>query len=114
MRYFLESVSTILYYYLVLIRPLVQHLEKQVLGEQLGTKQSCYLWPAKHSLLVERPSSLHVGCENKDGMLDRSVQDITTPWQRPGFWPIHNYVVHPALGWGFGPIRTLVKKVTKG
>jgi hypothetical protein len=41
--YFLESMSTILYYYLVLIRLFVQSLEKQVLEEQLSPEQACYL-----------------------------------------------------------------------
>lgn len=48
-RYFPESMSKILYYYLVLIRPFVQHLERQVLG-QLATEQPYYLWPARCSL----------------------------------------------------------------
>jgi hypothetical protein len=41
--YIPESMSTILYYYLVLIRLFVQSLENQVLGEQLGPEQACYL-----------------------------------------------------------------------
>jgi hypothetical protein len=59
-RYFPECVSTILYYYLVLIRPFVRHLEKQVWGEPPAVEQRYYLWPAKGSPQVER---------------------------RPGFWP---------------------------
>ena len=42
-RYFPESVSEILYYYLVLICLLVRHLEKQVLEGQPAAEEPYYL-----------------------------------------------------------------------
>jgi hypothetical protein len=58
-RYFLESVSKLLYYYLVCICPFVQYLERRILGRQLVAEQPYYLWLARGLLKVERPSRLY-------------------------------------------------------
>ena len=94
MRYFPESVSELPYYYLVLIRPLVQHLEKHVLGKSLAAEQSYYLWPARRSLKIERPSSLYVNVDDyktrrtrRTIFPTRAYTTIIRHWQRQGFWP---------------------------
>jgi hypothetical protein len=78
--YFPESVSEILYYYLVLICPFVQHLERLVLGKQEPVVEHLYyLWLLKGSFKVEGPSGLCACIEDhddKDGIQDQSKQDM--------------------------------------
>ena len=90
-RYLPACVSNILYYYLILVRPLVQHLEKHVPGKRPIADQPYYLWPAKHTLKVEPPSGLHSyesdsNSDSDDNVLNLGVQEDVVLLQRQGFW----------------------------
>jgi hypothetical protein len=87
-HYFPESVSQILYYYLVLIRPWVRYLEEQVLGVGLQQQavdigQPDYLWPA---LAPPPPSSREDALLEQKGQKGQNNIGLQLLQPRVGFW----------------------------
>jgi hypothetical protein len=75
-RHFPPCVSSILYRYLLCIRPFVQWTEKEL---NIETEQPSYLWPARHRINIEDNSKE----DNEDSEDDEDDEDdsIENNWQ---------------------------------